>query len=144
MYKAFVRSQVRDGYRALSAGDIGQVTKRFVDGARFQMMGDHPLGGERVGREAIEGWFDEVHRLFPDLRIEPYEIVVEGFPWHIRVATRFRVSATLADGGRYENDGMQFMRLRGPRILEDRLYEDVAVLRDAIERQQARLEPARA
>jgi ketosteroid isomerase-like protein len=142
MYKAFVRSQVRSAYAAISAGDMGKVTSSFADDARFQMVGDHPFGGEQVGRAAIERWFERTHEVFPDLRLEPLAILVNGPPWSIRVAVRFRVTATLADGGRYENHGMQFLRLRGPTVLEDRLYEDTQVLADAIERQlSARGEP---
>ena len=80
-----------------------------------------------------------MHELFPDLAIEPEAIVVNGPPWSITVATRFRVTATLADGEPYFNRGMQYLRLRGPRVLEDRLYEDTEILRAAIERQEAAL-----
>jgi ketosteroid isomerase-like protein len=137
MYKAIVRSQVRKAYERISAGDVQTVLKDFHDDIRFQMMGDHGLGGEQVGRAQVEQWFAEVGRLFPDLRLEAEEIVVEGFPWSLRVATRFRVSASLADGGRYENRGMQFLRLRMGKAVEDRLYEDTQVLADAIDRQRA-------
>jgi ketosteroid isomerase-like protein len=137
MYKAIVRSQVRRGFRELSRGNFDHVLRSFADDGRLQMMGSHGLGGERVGRAEVEEWFAEVGRLFPDLRIEAETIVVNGPPWNMRVATRFRVSATLADGGRYENEGMQFLRLRMGKAVEDRLYEDTHVLADAIDRQRA-------
>ncbi len=140
MYKTFVRSQVRAAFRALSEADFDHVVRRFGDDGRIQLMGDHALGGEQVGREEIGRWFARVHELVPDLKLEPETIIVEGFPWNIRVATRFRVTATLAGGDRYENHGMQFLRLRGPRIVEDRLYEDTQSLAAMIERQQAALD----
>jgi hypothetical protein len=49
------------------------------------------------------------------------------------VATRFLVSATLPDGGPYANEGMQFMRLRWGRVIEDRLYEDTQALGQAMD-----------
>jgi ketosteroid isomerase-like protein len=134
MYKAIVRSQVRKAYARISAGEFEPVFKDFHDDIRFQMMGDHGLGGERVGRAETEAWFAEVGRLFPDLKLDAEEIVVEGFPWHLRVATRFKVSSEAAA---YENRGMQFLRLRMGKAVEDRLYEDTQVLHDAIERQRA-------
>jgi ketosteroid isomerase-like protein len=134
MYKAIVRSQVRKAYARISAGDFGAVFKDFHDDIRFQMMGTHGLDGERVGRAEVEKWFAEVAELFPDLRLEAEEIVVEGFPWHLRVATRFKVSSAAAN---YENEGMQFLRLRMGKAVEDRLYEDTHVLADAIDRQRA-------
>ena len=137
MYKTIVASQVRKAYARISAGDFDAVLESFHDDVRFQMMGDHHLGGERRGVEEARRWFEEVGGLFPDLRIEPEEVIVSGFPWNTRVATRFRVSSSLADGGRYENVGMQFLRLRWGKAVEDRLFEDTQVLNDAIERQRA-------
>ena len=134
MYKAIVRSQVRKGYSNVSSGNFDAVVKTFRDDGVFQMAGDHPLGGERRGREAVRGWFEEMGRLFPDLRLEALTIVVNGGPWDMKVATRFRVSSAQAG---YENEGMHYLRLRWAKVLEDRLYEDTQVLAGAIERQQA-------
>jgi ketosteroid isomerase-like protein len=136
MYKTIVASQVRKGYARLGAGEF-DVDAIFARDAVFQMMGDHHLGGERRGREEIRAWFEEVFRLFPDLRLEPVEVVVSGWPWNTRVATRFRVSASLDGGGRYENEGMQFLRLRWAKAVEDRLFEDTQVLDEAIEHQRS-------
>ena len=136
MYKTIVASQVRKGYARIGTGDF-DVDAIFARDGVFQMMGDHHLGGERRGRDEVRAWFEEVARLFPDLKLEPVEIVVGGFPWNTRVATRFRVSASLADGGRYENEGMQFLRLRWAKAVEDRLFEDTKVLEAAIETQLA-------
>ena len=134
MYKTIVASQVRRGYAKISAWEF-DVDAIFARNAVFQMMGDHHLGGEQRGREEIRAWFEEVHRLFPDLKLEPTEIVVSGFPWNTRVATRFKVSASLDGGGRYENEGIQFLRLRWAKAVEDRLFEDTQVLSEAIEHQ---------
>jgi hypothetical protein len=62
----------------------------------------------------------------------PETIVVDGFPWDTRVATRFEVSASLPGGARYSNRGMQYVRLRWGRVVEDYLYEDTHVLRAAL------------
>jgi ketosteroid isomerase-like protein len=43
------------------------------------------------------------------------------------------VSATLADGRPYANEGMQFMRLRWGKVLEDRLYEDTQAVARALD-----------
>jgi ketosteroid isomerase-like protein len=133
MYKTIVASQVRKGYARISAGEF-EVEKVFARDAVFQMMGDHHLGGERRGHAAIRAWFEEVARLFPDLRLEPTEIVVSGWPWNTRVATRFRVSSAAAG---YVNEGIQFMRLRWAKAVEDRLFEDTKVLEAALEKQLA-------
>jgi ketosteroid isomerase-like protein len=134
MYKTIVAGQVRKAYRQISDGEFEPVFKSFHDDIRFQMIGDHHLGGERRGIDEVRAWFEEVRRLFPDLRLEPVEIVVAGGPWNTRIATRFRVSS---DGASYENVGVQFLRLRWGKAVEDRLYEDTQVLDEAVERQRA-------
>jgi ketosteroid isomerase-like protein len=133
MYKALIRRQVRKAYGNLRAGDYDKVVDRFGPDSIFCMEGDHPLGGENRGREAIRDWFRRAWELFPDLRLEPHEILVNGGPWNIRVATHFTVTASLPDGSTYRNEGMQFLKLRGPSVVEDRLYEDTKVLAEAIE-----------
>ena len=137
MYKTIVASQVRKAYRHISAGEFDRVLKSFDRDIRFQMMGDHHLGGERRGIEQVREWFAEVGELFPDLKLQPVSVVVSGWPWNTRIAARFRVSSSLDGGGRYENEGMQFLRLRWGKAVEDRLFEDTQVLDDAIEHQRA-------
>jgi ketosteroid isomerase-like protein len=139
MYKTIVASQVRKAYRHISAGDFEPVLSNFHADIRFQMMGDHHLGDERRGLLEAREWFAEVGRLFPDLRIEPLTVIVSGWPWDTRVATRFRVSSSLDGGGRYENEGMQFLRLRWGKAVEDRLFEDTQVLDEAIDHQRMAL-----
>ena len=56
-------------------------------------------------------------------------ILVNGGPWHTRVTTRFR--GTSQQTG-YVNEGMQFMRLRWAKVVEDRLFEDTKVLDAAL------------
>jgi hypothetical protein len=53
------------------------------------------------------------------------------------VATRFAVSATLPDGRPYTNEGMQYLRLRWGRAVEDYLYEDTKLLAAELERMGA-------
>jgi ketosteroid isomerase-like protein len=125
---------VRRGYAQLSAGDFDAVVKTFHPSAVLRFSGDHAMAGEQRGIDAVRAWFDRVHGYFPDLRIEPDQIVVDGWPWDTRVATRFRVSATLADGRPYANEGMQFLRLRWGRAVEDYLYEDTQKLAAELER----------
>lgn len=137
MYKTIVASRLRKAYANISAGEFEKVFANFHDDMCFQMIGEHHLGGERRGIAEVRAWFEEVGQLFPDLRLEPETVIVSGWPWNTKVATRFRVSSSLADGGRYENVGMQFLRLRWGKAVEDRLYEDTVVLTDAIERQRA-------
>jgi ketosteroid isomerase-like protein len=111
--------------------------KLFDGSGVLRFSGDHPMGGEHRGPDEVRAWFERVHGYFPDLRFEPIDIVVDGWPWNTRVATRFRVSATLPDGRPYENEGMQFLRLRWGKVFEDYLYEDTQKLATELERMGA-------
>ena len=90
--------------------------------------GDHALGGERHGQEAVREWFREMLRLFPGIQIVPREVVVNGWPWNTVVATHLAISATRPDGRAYRNEGMQLLRLRWGRVVEDLIFEDTLKL----------------
>jgi ketosteroid isomerase-like protein len=135
MYRRIVARRIRATFASLSRGDYEPVVRRFVDDGVLEMKGDHALGGERRGRDAVEAWFAATWtRYFPGLQVLPLDVVVTGPPWNTRIATRFDVRATLPDGTDYRNQGMQYLRLRWGRVLEDRLYEDTQRLAAALER----------
>lgn len=124
MYRSIVRRKARATYRALSRGDYESVVRGFTSDATLKFPGDNAFSGTFEGRDAIRGWFKHLHETFPDFRLEPETILVNGFPWDTVVATRFTVTATLPNGSPYLNNGLQFLRLRWGRIVEDVLYED--------------------
>ena len=132
MYHSAVRRIARGAYRSLSRGDYEAVLRSFAPDAVLEFPGDHPLGGSFHGLDAIRDWFERLHASFPDLRFEPGVILVDGYPWNTVVAARFTVTATLPNGRAYANEGMQFLRLRWGRIVEDVLYEDTQALAEAL------------
>ena len=133
MYHAIVRGLIRRGFAEMNRTKRADaLIPQFADDAVFAFVGTSALGGELHGRDAIAGWFRKIYALFPDFAIEPLAIVVAGWPWAPTVATRFRVSAPLPGGAPYENEGMQYVRIRFGRILEDRIYEDTARLEGAL------------
>ena len=136
MYKLIVKRTVRRTFGRLSAGDYEAVVRQFGPDSRFLFSGDHVLGGERRGRDAVRGWFQEMLALFPGIRIEPRDVVVNGWPWNTTVATHLAISATLADGRRYRNEGMQLLRLRWGRVVEDLIFEDTLKLDAELKRME--------
>ncbi|MCI4675884.1 nuclear transport factor 2 family protein [Candidatus Mycolicibacterium alkanivorans] len=137
MYHRFVRRQIRRGYGLISTGQFDELVAQFAPDALFSFPGDHALGGEFRGPDAVRAWFAEVRRLFPDFRLEPRRIVVEGGPLHTRAATWFAVFGTFPDGTHYRNEGAQLLELRRGRVQEDRLFEDTKVVIDALDRLRA-------
>lgn len=132
MYHATVRRIVCDTYSALSRGDYEQVLRSFARDAVLSFPGDHVLSGTFEGPDAIREWFERLYAVFPDLGFEPKIILVKGYPWETVIAARFTVTATLSSGRPYVNHGMQFLRLRWGRVVEDSVYEDTQLLAAAL------------
>ena len=65
-------------------------------------------------------------------------MVVNGWPWNTVVATHLTISATLPDGRAYRNEGMQLLRLRWGRVVEDLIFEDTLKLDAELKRMQQR------
>jgi ketosteroid isomerase-like protein len=134
MYRLMVRRMVRRAYRHLRQGDYEPVVEQFSPSSRFVMAGAHALGGERRGAEEVRRWFQRVFELFPGLQIVPYEVLVNGWPWNTVISTHFTVHATLGDGRPYRNEGMQLLRLRWGKVVEDLLFEDTQKLDAELQR----------
>lgn len=137
MYHTFVRRQIRRAYGLINAGRFDLLVAQFAPDALFAFPGEHVLGGEFRRPDAVQDWFTEVKRLFPDFRLEPRRIVIEGGPLHTHAATWFGVSGTFPDGTPYRNDGAQLLVLRRGRIHEDRLFEDTKIVIEALDRLEA-------
>jgi ketosteroid isomerase-like protein len=128
VYRYIVKLRLSRAFARLSEGDAEAVVRQFGPSSRFRFAGTHALGGERRGQDAVRAWFEQVFRLFPGLRLEPQTVIVNGWPWNTVVGTHFMVAATLVDGRPYRNEGMQFLRLRWGRVVEDLLFEDTEKL----------------
>ncbi len=136
MYKTIVRRIIRSGFRALSAGDYEQVLRLFHPQIIFSFAGTSPLGGERCGVEAVRAWFQQIYAYFPGIQFTVHHVIVQGWPWNTLVATRFSLASPRPDGSVYSNEGMQFVRLRWGRVVEDRLYEDTHKLEQELQQRQ--------
>jgi len=101
------------------------------------------FGADVVGREAFAQWFDDVYRTLPTIRFAVSDVVVKGPPWSTTVAVRLRINATLADGSSYDNEAVQWIRLRWGKLLDDWVLEDTLALSRALAVQTAAHSTAR-
>ena len=124
MYKSIVRRTIRSGFRALSVGDYEQVLRQFHPQVVFTFAGPAPLGGEHTGIAAVRAWFQQLFTYFPGLQFTVKNVIVQGWPWNTLVATRLAIAAPRSDGSVYQNEAMQFLRLRWGKVTEDCLQED--------------------
>jgi len=128
MYAQIVQRIIRDGFRSLNSGDCEPILSKFEPSAHFEFLGDHAMGADLHSAPAIRQWFERILRLFPGIQIEPQEIKVSGMPWNTLVVVHLAIRAKLRDGRAYHNKGLQVVRLRWGKVVEDYVYEDTHVL----------------
>lgn len=133
MYHRIFKQQVAKGFQNISQANFDAVLKLFAPDIHFTFVGEHTMGGDWRDRSIVKQWFNRVHRLFPDLHLTPLSIRVSGWPWDVTAITRFEVRATLPDGSPYRNQGMQILRIRLGKIVEDYLIEDTQLLAAALD-----------
>ena len=75
MYRAFVKHKARGHFANLSAGEWQKMTRDVADDVHHIFPGDHPLGGERHSRAAVERWFERLYRLYPQLEFDIQRVV---------------------------------------------------------------------
>lgn len=132
MFHRMVRGRVRKGFADISRGDFDPVLQQFAPDIHFSFAGSHAIQGDFHQRESVKRWFERLHRLFPGLTITPQHIIVSGLPLDIRSVTQFSVAETLPDGQPYHNAGVQILRIKWGKIVEDHLVEDTDALLNAL------------
>lgn len=134
MYQLIFKRQIVKGFQNISRANFDDVLKLFAPDIHFTFVGDHAMAGNWRDRVIVKQWFDRVHRLFPDLQLIPLHIQISGWPWDVSATTQFEVQATLPDGSRYRNQGVQILRIRLGKIVTDYLIEDTQLLEQALEK----------
>jgi ketosteroid isomerase-like protein len=133
MYRMIVASKVRATWRSIAAGDVEAAGRMADANMRFRFVGDTALGADLSGREAFMDWFRATGQRLPGLSFEVRDVLVGGWPWDTRVAVRLDISAPLVDGTIYRNEGVQWLRLRWGRMVDDWVIEDTIALDRALE-----------
>jgi ketosteroid isomerase-like protein len=134
MYYAIVRQNVLNSFRDLSNGNHQPIIKQMSSDVYFSFAGQHAMGGECRGKPQVEQWFQRMLRLFPGIQFEINSVSIGGMPWNTTVTNRLTVRAKLRDGRVYENQAMQFLRIKWGKIVEDVVFEDTAKLVAELER----------
>lgn len=116
MYRRLARNMIRRSFAEVSEGRFDRVSNRVTADVEHSFPGDHPLGGQRKGREALQAWFRRFERLFPGHVFDVQEVVVAGWPWRSVVAVHWEVQITPVTGEPYTNQGTTWLELRWGRI----------------------------
>src|SRR5262245_47686922 len=134
LFHLFVRWKTRRAFQRLSAGDNEPLLKLCSPFVRHTFPGNHPCGGRRHTVAGLRRWFERLFLLFPNLRFEVQEILVEDWPWHTVVAVRWTDRATPRDGQPYVNHGVHILRLRWGRLVSLHAYLDTQKVAEVCQR----------
>jgi ketosteroid isomerase-like protein len=122
MYSWIVGRAIRFLMRRLNAGDLPTIMRTFADDAVLVFPGGSSFAGEHRGKEAIQAWNERFFALHPSFAL--HEVAVAGPPWNMRVFFRFSDRIPIPGGGEYENEGMEYLRIRWGKTREQRVYLD--------------------
>jgi len=132
MYKWAVRYQIRQGVKALAAGNPEPLIAGFADDAVFHFPGTSSWGGEYRGKPAIAEFLRSF--LNNGLVGETHEILVNGPPWRTSVCMIFTDRST-SDRGEviYENRAAIYAKVRWGKIFYQEDFLDTVKV-DAFDR----------
>lgn len=132
MYHRAVRSKVHAVFSRLNSGDATLMLSSLAPAFEYRFLGEHALAGRRTELRTMRQWWDRLFRLLPGARFVIDDILVNGPPWHTRVALSAHVSGVLPNGQRYENRMMQRMLLRWGRVVSIETLENLQLLERAL------------
>jgi len=128
-----VASKTRATWRRIADGDLEAASDMADPDLRFRFVGHTAFGADLRGRDAFLAWFRAAAERLPGLTFEVQDVLVGGWPWNTRVAVRLAISAPLPDGTTYRNEGVQWLRLRWGRMVDDWVLEDTVALQQALD-----------
>lgn len=85
--------------------------------------GTSSFGGEHRGKPAIAAWMRRFASLHPEFHV--HDGSAAGPPWNMRVFMRFSDRIVAPNGYVYENEGMEYIRVKGGLIREIQVFLDV-------------------
>jgi ketosteroid isomerase-like protein len=134
VYHQIVARKVRATFAQIGTGDWEPMLAGMAPRFSYRFYGSSALSGERHTLSGLRRWWERSTRLLPNPDFTVEEVIVAGWPWDTRIATRVRVHAVLADGSAYDNIFMQNMSMSWARITEIHTLEDTATLQAALDR----------
>lgn len=128
MYHAIVRHKVAGIFKALNKGNYEPVLRMTARHFEHRFAGEHALSGCRTDLDLTRTWYERLFRIFPNLRFQVQNIVINGWPWNTTVAVEWTDSYTLLNGESRSNSGVHFIRLKWGRGVSVRIYCDTEQL----------------
>jgi len=137
MYHAIVKRIARRNFLRVNQKDFDALLADCAPGIRHRFGGDHALGGERHGREALGNWFARLGRLGKHLTLTVDDVWVKGLPHDTTVIIRWSASDQLPDGSPYRNRGVHIVRMKWGKAVDIDAHEDAQAVAENLRRQAA-------
>jgi ketosteroid isomerase-like protein len=134
MYRWIVARQVRATFAKIAAGNWEPMLTGMASQFSYRFYGNSSLSGERHTLDGLRRWWERSTRLLPKPTFTIEELIVAGWPWNTRIATRVHVHTVLEDGSAYDNIFMQNLSMRWARITAIHTLEDTATLQAALDK----------
>lgn len=132
MYHSIVKRKIRTAFNHLNEGNYENVLAMFSQDIRFSFPGQHHLSANLSSLSEVREWFKTFLSTLKGIHFEIIDILVEGPPWNTKAMTRFRDRVPIAGGQEIYNEGVQFLKIRWGKIVEDQLYIDTQIIESAI------------
>jgi len=118
------RRRVARTFERLTHGEWEAIVAEMADDVHHVFPGDHPLGGERRGPDAVLRWFQRLGRLYPGHDFILHRVVSSGPPWDILIAAQWTAELRPQAGEPYRNDGAHWLRVRKGKVVYFHAYLD--------------------
>lgn len=122
MYSWIITRIVALLYGKVSQGELRLPLLGLANDAVLVFPGTSSFGGEHRGKPAIEAWMRRFASLHPEFRV--HGASAAGLPWNMRVFMRFSDRIVAPNGYVYENEGMEYIVIKGALIREIRVHLD--------------------
>jgi ketosteroid isomerase-like protein len=124
MYHAIVRRRSASMFELLSRGEWPKIVAQLANDVHHVFPGDHPLGGERHSREAVQAWFERLGRLYPGHDFEVHRVASRGWPWSTWVAIQWSARLKPQHGEPYMNHGAHWIHIEWGKVTSFHAYLD--------------------
>ena len=137
MYYAVVKRFARRNFLGVNQKEFDALLKDCAPDIRHRFGGDHALGGERHGREALRRWLGRLGRRGRHRTLTGEDVWVKGLPHDTTIIIRWSATDILPDGSPYRNRGVHIVRMRWGKAVDIDAHEDALAVARNLDRQAA-------
>ena len=137
IYDRIVKYKIRQSFDQVNDQRIEELLGSIAPNVHHRFLGAHAIGGERHDRDTLRLWFQRLGRVLPNLHLTINRIWVKGWPWNTTVVVQWDGSATLLDGGPYNQHAAHLITLKWGKIHALDVFEDSQDVARALDIQAA-------